>query len=176
MTDWEGILEDEGPAVWRTLWRLLGNRADVEDCFQETFLSALSYARGEGVRHWCALLQKLATARGVDRLRQRYRSRRNLALDDTGEVESGAAKRNGPVEMAMACELSDRLRDALAKLPEQQAQAFCLHALSGWSYEEISRQTGMSSSLVGVNIHRARKQLGELLGEDTERASIGGVS
>ena len=41
---------------------------------------------------------------------------------------------------------------------------------------EISRQTGMSSSLVGVNIHRARKQLGELLGEDAERAPIGGVS
>jgi len=54
---------------------------------------------------------------------------------------------------------------ALCRLPQPQAEAFSLHALSGWSYEEIGRQTGMSSSAVGVNIHRARQRLGELLGD-----------
>ena len=60
---------------------------------------------------------------------------------------------------------TERLRRALCRLPQPQAEVFSLHALSGWSYEEIGRQTGMSSSAVGVNIHRARQRLGELLGD-----------
>jgi len=66
MNDWEGILRDHGPTVWRTLWRLLGNRADAEDCFQETFLAALQFSRAQSVLHWSALLARLATARTVD--------------------------------------------------------------------------------------------------------------
>jgi RNA polymerase sigma-70 factor (ECF subfamily) len=171
MTDWEGILRDDGPAVWRTLWRLLGDRADVDECFQETFLAALRMSSdggggsgGSAIRRPAALLQRLATARAVDRLRARYR--RRDAVDDSADVADAAvSRRPGPVELAVAGELSERLRAALARLPEQQAEAFCLHALSGWSYDEIGRQTGMSSSNVGVSVHRARRRLAELLGD-----------
>ena len=41
MVDWDGIIDREGPAVWRTVCRLLTHRADAEECFQETFLAAL---------------------------------------------------------------------------------------------------------------------------------------
>jgi RNA polymerase sigma-70 factor (ECF subfamily) len=176
MADWEGILRDEGPAVWRTLWRLLGHRADVDECFQETFLGALEYARRENVRHWSALLQRVATTKAVDRLRQRYRSRG--AVDDSIDADVVASSRPGPVELVVAAEQTERLRRALARLPEVQAEAFCLHALSGWSYDEIGRQTGMSSSAVGVTIHRARKRLRELLGEGApeQQTTTGGVS
>jgi RNA polymerase sigma factor (sigma-70 family) len=172
MTNWNTMVQDEGPAVWRTLWRLLGNRADAEDCFQETFMAALVYSRDQQreVHNWSALLQKIATTRAVDRLRQRYRSRRRngAALDppDGDDIaDATPSHRPGPVQHAIASELSEQLRRALCGLARQQAEAFCLHALSGWSYEEISRQTGMSSSAVGVNIHRARQQLRELLGK-----------
>jgi RNA polymerase sigma-70 factor (ECF subfamily) len=80
------------------------------------------------------------------------------------------------VELAVAAELSERLRRALARLPEGRAEAFCLHALSGWSYDEIGRQLGMSSSAVGVNVHRARVRLREILGETAPEATAGGMS
>ncbi len=175
MTDWDGILRDEGPALWRTLWRLLGNRADVDECFQETFLAALQYSRGGGggaIRHWSAFLQRLATARAMDRLRKRYRRRDRT--DDSADVHDAISTRPGPVERAVASELSGQLRAALARLPEQQAETFALHALSGWSYDEIGRQLGMSSSNVGVTIHRARQRLRELLGEPVSSAEING--
>ena len=171
MTDWEGILRDEGPAIWRTLWRLLGNRADVDECFQETLLAALRYSRGQAVRHWSALLQRLATARAVDRLRKRYRERD--AVDDSADAGATVSSRPGPVERVVAAELSENLRRALARLSEQQAEAFALHALSGWSYDEIGWQLGMSSSNVGVTIHRARLRLRELLGEAASEAGAG---
>ena len=73
MTNWETIVANEGPAVWRTLWRLLADREDVEDCFQETFVAALKVARLQTVQCWPALLCSLATARAMDVLRKRYR-------------------------------------------------------------------------------------------------------
>jgi RNA polymerase sigma-70 factor (ECF subfamily) len=162
MVDWEAILAHEGPAVWRTLWRLLGDRADADECFQETFLSALRFSRAQVVLHWSALLQRLATARAVDLLRRRYRLREALG-ESAGEsdVEAAISDRPGPVELAAASELSERLRRALARLSQEQAEIFSLHALSGWSYEEIGRQMGMSSSNVGVTLHRARHRLGD---------------
>ena len=76
MVDWDAIVSREGPTVWRTVYRLLGNRADAEDCFQETFLSALTFANHqEHIRNPRALLQRFATARALDRLRRRYRRR-----------------------------------------------------------------------------------------------------
>jgi len=170
MTDWDAILRDNAPAVWRTLWRLLGNRADAEECFQETFLAALKYASVEAIRNASAFLQRLATARAMDRLRKRYRQQ--SAIDDSADPAAAVSSRPGPVESVVAAELSDQLRRALARLGEQQAQAFALHALSGWSYDEIGRQLGLSSSNVGVTIHRARRRLQELLAEPVAPARI----
>ena len=50
MVDWDGIIDREGPAVWRTVCRLLTHRADAEECFQETFLAALQLWRREPMR------------------------------------------------------------------------------------------------------------------------------
>ena len=82
--------------------------------------------------------------------------------------------RPGPVELAAASELSGQLRKALARLPDEQAEIFSLHALSGWSYDEIGRQLGMSSSNVGVTLHRARHRLAELLGQTVPDGQISG--
>jgi RNA polymerase sigma-70 factor (ECF subfamily) len=174
MTNWEGILRDHGPAVWRTLWRLLGNRADAEECFQETFLAAVRAERRPApVVHWGALLQTLATARAIDRLRRRYCLRRESAAmpaeqEDVFTPEDTASRQPSASDLLDAKELSQRLRAALALMPERQAEVFALHALSGWSYQEIGQSTGMSSSAVGVTIHRARQRLREILGEPAE--------
>ena len=40
MTDWSQIVQEHGPLVWRTAYRLLNHEADAADCFQRTFVSA----------------------------------------------------------------------------------------------------------------------------------------
>jgi RNA polymerase sigma factor (sigma-70 family) len=172
MTNWDTIVANDGPMVWRTLWRLLANRADVEECFQETFVVALKLSRRESIDSWPALLCRLATARGMDRLRKRYRQVDRLPIhaDDqspTDRSRAGAAATHAdPAALAIAAELSDRLREALAKLPERQAELFYLHALCGWSHREIGERTDMTENAVGVAIHRARQRLRELFGND----------
>src|SRR5687768_4051995 len=110
MTDWELILHDHGPTVWRTLWRLLGHRADAEECFQETFLAAVRTERRSPVTHWGALLQTAATARAVDRLRQRYaRRRESLPADgDPAGPDETASPDPSPPDLLGAAEVSGR--------------------------------------------------------------------
>ena len=141
MVDWQQIIDEHGTAVWRQLWRMVGNRADADECFQETFLAAVKVARQQKIESWPALLRGLATARAMDRLRQRYRQNDLLGIggDASGNgrsvpVESVASAEPDPSGRLVASELSQRLRKALARLPGKQAEAFCLYALDGWSH------------------------------------------
>ena len=159
-TDWTAIVHDYGPLVWKTAYRLLFNEADVADCFQETFVSALEFSRRQRVVNWMGLLQRLATARALDQLRRRVAERRRRG----GELGDDLPSRDAnPASEAEAAELSDRLRWALAELPAQQAQAFCLRQLNGLEYGEMAEEMGVTVDAAGALLHRARARLGELL-------------
>lgn len=168
MTDWNTIVTRDGPTVWKVLWRLLDERADVEECFQETFLAAVEVSRRETVTCWPALLARLATTKAIDRLRLRYRARRlrseaGDASRQASHSRNPAATIENPVELAIAAELSERLREALTELPEKQAELFVLHALNGWSHRELGERMRMNENAVRTALHRARARLRELL-------------
>jgi RNA polymerase sigma-70 factor (ECF subfamily) len=176
--DWEGIVRDEGPAVWRTAQRLLGNRADADECFQETFAAAVEWARktSQPVRNWRALLVRVATARAVNRLRQRVRR----TSRETGDGDVAALPDRNvdsrPAERAQQAEMSARLREALAHLPPKQADAFCLHCLEGWSYREVAEHLDESVDNVGVLVHRARAALKERIASILSGTNVGGAA
>ena len=163
MVDWDEMVAREGPGVWSTAYRLLGNHADAEDCFQETFLSAFALSRHESFSHPKALLHRLTTARALDRLRRRYRHarRENGILELNDPPAQGA----GPSQLAESAELSERLRAALAMLPPKQAEAFCLFYLDGWDYARMAPHLDSSVNGVGVLLHRARLKLRQILAE-----------
>jgi RNA polymerase sigma-70 factor, ECF subfamily len=160
MPDWQDLIKRDGKAVWQTAYRLLGNRADADECFQEAFLAALEVARREQVQHWGALLRRLAAVRAVDRLRQRYRHRTGPQVADWDALPGSARM---PSEVAEDVELAERLRAALACLPPKQAEVFCLHHLEDWSYQETASHLAISVDAVGVLLHRARHRLRQLL-------------
>src|SRR5262245_31934472 len=90
MTDWNAVLREHGPVVWRTACRLLTSEADAADCFQNTFVSAVELAAAEPIRAWSAALKRIATARALELLRARYRSARVGALPDTPPADPTA--------------------------------------------------------------------------------------
>lgn len=161
MTDWREIVEQHGQAVWQTAFRLLGNHADAADCFQKVFLDALQVSRREAVHHWAALLRRMATARALDLLRDRYRRQSHIEPLAAGTKTPEEAPL--PEQLAEAAELSDQLRLALSQLPKRQAEAFCLRSLEGLSYEDISERLAVDVNHVGVLLNRARKRLRQLL-------------
>ena len=159
--DWEGLVRDDGPAVWRAAYRLLGNTADADECFQEAFATALQISRrSEPVRNWRALLIRLSSAKAIDRLRQRIaRTTREVPGVDVSALSDDRNSR--PNDRAEQAELSARLRVALAHLPPKQADVFCLHCLEDFTYREIAEQLETSTDEVGVLLHRARLALRE---------------
>jgi RNA polymerase sigma-70 factor (ECF subfamily) len=160
MPDWPEILSQDGPAAWRTAYRLLGNRADADECFQEACLAALEVSRREQVHNWHGLLQRLAVARSVDRLRVRKRARLQTSTSGLHQVQDGSLLPSQNVEDA---ELASALRLALARTPPRQAEAFCLHCVEDCSYQEIAQSLRISVDAVGVLIHRAWQHLRKLL-------------
>ena len=66
MVDWSQIVEQHGPLVWKTVYRLLRHDADAADCFQRTFLSALELSRTQAIHNWPGLLRRLGTARALE--------------------------------------------------------------------------------------------------------------
>ena len=165
MIDWDELVCREGSVVWRTVYRLLRNQTDADECFQETFLAALKVSNRQPVRNWPALLQRLATSRAIDRVRRRLRRRSWEKVADLSLAEAG---RSDPSQEAEAAELADALRWAIAQLHGRQAEIFCLRELEDWSYEQIADQLRMSTNAVGVVLHRTRQKLQKLLKSRTE--------
>jgi RNA polymerase sigma-70 factor (ECF subfamily) len=161
MTDWPQIVQEHGPVVWRTAYRLLNNEPDAADCFQRTFVAALALERTETVHNWPAFLNRLATLRALECLRQKRRDAgRHTRLPETGRVDAKAAD---PLQAAEAGELVEHLRAALAELDPRQGQVFCLACLEDLSYQQIAEQLGITVNHVGVLLNRARTSLQDLL-------------
>jgi len=76
MGDWDLLVERHGPAVLKTVYRLLGDEDGARDCFQETFLQFLETFRTVAVATRAALLKKIAAGRGSIRFAAQRRRRR----------------------------------------------------------------------------------------------------
>lgn len=158
MPEWDALYRRHAAAVWRSAWRILRDREGAADCVQETFLSALGHPQAETVREWEAFLVSVAVRRALDQLRARCRRERRESA-----AASACSPGSCPEQAAAVSELADRLRRALADLPAQQAEVFCLRTFDEMSYDDIALQLGFSSPHVGVLLHRARQALGRAL-------------
>ena len=121
---------------------LLTDRADVEECFQETFVAALKLSRRQPVECWSAALCSIATARGMDRLRSRYRQGGHRPGGASGEASAGrrlseaTSTEASPEQRAVATELSERLRSA-RRASRAAGRGFLSPCLCGWSHREV---------------------------------------
>ena len=152
MTDWSQVVQQHGPIVWKTVYRILNHEADAADCFQNAFVSAWELSRAEAVRNWAGLLKRLATVRAIERLRQRRREASRLTELPESSVIPG--KETSPGLAAESDELAEHLRGALAELDARQAEVFCLACLEDLDYREIAETLGLTVSHVGVLLHR----------------------
>jgi len=159
--DWQVIIKKHGPIVWQTAYRLLGNQADAADCFQETFLGAVEISRRQSIRNIRALLVRLATTRAIDQLRRRFRQSHHNA--EQAEFAQVSCSDPDPVQRAQAQELVEKLREAVSRLPSQEAKAFCLRYLSDMSYRQIADELDVNTNAAGVLLHRAKAKLREAL-------------
>jgi RNA polymerase sigma-70 factor, ECF subfamily len=156
VADWPAIVRAHGPVAFDTAWRLLGHVPDAEDVMQEALLEAFQIHARENIENWGGLLRHLATRRAIDRLRKRGRSE-SLSHDPIGSIS------DRPESAAIERELADRLRWAVAELPDREASVFSLRYFGELTNPEIAQTLSISTTAVGVALHKARIKLKQML-------------
>lgn len=159
--DWQAVVKNQGPLVWQTAYRLLGDHADTADCFQETFAAAFEIASRQRVRNMAGLLVRLATMRAIDGLRRKSRREGHRAQAHRTHGTAGGGP--DPLDEVEAQELSWKLREAIAQLAPQEGKVFCMRHLNEMSYRQIAKELNMKVNAVGVVLHRAKTRLRDAL-------------
>ncbi|MBD9195855.1 MAG: RNA polymerase sigma factor [Clostridiales bacterium] len=148
-----------GPTVYRLALCRMQNTADAEDVYQEVFLRLWKQDaedwEGERLKAW---LIRTALNRCADLHRFRLR-RPVLALEDLPELVQ-------PDDEAA------ELWEAVGRLPEKARTAVHLYYAEGYSAEEIGQLMHVPAATVRTRLHRARRQLKELLGGNDDEACV----
>ena len=140
--------------VYRVVYGLTGTREAAEDAAQETFLALYRRppAPDQPLRPWLCRVA-LNTARNALRAERR----------DALRVERAALDVVAAGELAEAVERAeerDRVRAALATLPQRQARLLLLrHA--GLSYAEVAAALDLAPGSVGTLLARAERAFAE---------------
>ncbi len=112
--------------------------------------------RRDRILNYPGFLKRLTVCRSVDRLRQRR------ATESLVETEF-CAKTASPIAEAIGGELEAKLRDALASLPDRQANVFSLRYFDDLSNPEIASILAISIAAVATALRKSRVRLSELL-------------
>lgn len=166
---WSELYLRHAAGIFRFCCRVLPTREDSEDATMEIFMKAQQKLGSyESPRHLAAWLYRVASNHCWDSLRRR-RIRQDL---ETGEVEAHAIE-DPEMSQLERLELEQTAKEVnlgLAKLPERARTALVLRYYAEMTYEEIAQKLGMRRALVGVLLLRARDQLREALGPQTNRS------
>lgn len=135
-------------------WRIMGRREDAEDLVQESFMAALNrIASFEPGRPFAPWLLRIVMNRGLN-------ARRSRALRATDELPLDVSTgHDSPHEGLERRELTQRLRAAMAELPERQRMVLQLFELDGLSAAEVAEVLGISAGTVRWHAHEGRAAL-----------------
>jgi len=165
------VLEHQG-MVFRTLTRLTGTGAQVEDLAQEVFLRlyrALPEFRGEATLS--TYLYRIVYNVAQDEWKRRRKERSWLASapaqedDEAGGWIEGfagdalAEHTSSPVQRVADAETQTAVEAALLALPEIERAVLVLYHQEECSYEGIAAALQMPINTVRTHLHRGRKRL-----------------
>jgi DNA-directed RNA polymerase specialized sigma24 family protein len=140
------FLEEQRQPVYRFLVATVGAQA-ADDCFQETFLSALkAFGRlqnGANLRAW---VLAIASRKAIDHLRGQRRRPVPMA-----KVPERAAPAVAPLDPG--------LRRGIAALPPLQRAAVVQRYVLDLSYAEVAQALGCSEEAARANAYEGRKKL-----------------
>jgi len=161
-----GTLVERYAATARRVARaVLGDPDDADDAAQDGMLSALlKLEQYDPRRPFGPWLLRIVANAATDR--RRRRTVRRVEPLDPGLVAGGVR----PDRTAERRALAQRLREALAELPERRRVAVVLFDVEGYSHAEIADVLGIPEGTVRSEVFHARRRLRALLGDWKEDA------
>lgn len=160
------LVDRHAPMVFRLTRRFAKEPADAEDLAQDIFVKAYrAIDRFTDHTDFSAWLYTI----GVNHCRD-YAKNVRRQVDPLSRVES--AERRPEMREAAQQELSmerseraEQLRSALDQLSPDYATAFLMKYEEGLQYRDMADRLDATVGALKVRVHRARKELQEILGE-----------
>jgi RNA polymerase sigma-70 factor (ECF subfamily) len=164
------LYERHRAALYRFLVRQTRDAEFAGDLFQETWGKVIAYRdRYEERAQFRTFLFHVARNCWLDALRARGRdvtwAAETIEPDDATLFDAHA---RGPESLTVAASEGERLRAALAQLPEAQREAFLLHEEGGLTIEEVARVTGVGAETAKSRVRYALVKLRAALAPERE--------
>jgi RNA polymerase sigma-70 factor (ECF subfamily) len=147
----------------RTLFHLVGRRAEIEDLLQETYLRLLSAAKTyRGEAKFRTFLYRVCANTALMHLRWRRRRPEDV-MAEIPEPEAAPTSSSGPENEASRHEAARLVEAALEGLTAKKRVVFVYHELCGMGPEEIAAIVGTSPNTVRSRLHHARLEFNEAM-------------
>lgn len=171
----EQLVREHQNAVFRTLYRMTGPGAHLDDLAQEVFLRlyrALPEFRGEAMLS--TYLYRITYNVAQDEWKRRRRERETFSPESDREGEDASWLENLPPAAPEASahhrtpeqelntrELQGIVETCMALLPDTERAVLVLYHQESLSYEGIASALGLPVNTVRTHLHRGRKRLAE---------------
>jgi RNA polymerase sigma-70 factor, ECF subfamily len=177
----EALFAAVAKSAFGVAMRLCRNQADAEDLVQEaallSFRNFASFETGTNFRAW---FLKILTNCYYSRIRREKSRPVTSDLDDTPDLyiyaRSGQAgfPTQGPDPAAQLLDKlgTERIADAMGRLPEEYRVVSTLYFMDDLTYEEIAQVLGCPVGTVRSRLHRGRKMLQKVLWRIAEEEGI----
>jgi len=155
--DFNRMVDDHGPALYRMSYRMIGDQHEAEDMVQETFRSVWKsrsrYDPDRGDRAW---LVAILRRRVIDRWRKRPPP---SPLSEDSSLEIGV-----PGDDPFLDEFTDEVQAALDCLPDELRETLLLVVVGELTHQEAADLLGIPLGTVLSRVARSRTRLREYLG------------
>lgn len=152
------------------------NREDTESAINHVFLKLItgmpSYLKKDGIVPFELWVRRIAVNHVVDEYRK---NKKHRELIDSREIMDFEPAH--PVDdPRFSADRLEEIRHAISQLSEMNRAVFNLFVVDGYRHEEIAAMLGISPGTSKVHLHRAKKQLREMLDRDRFRNATNQVS
>jgi RNA polymerase sigma-70 factor, ECF subfamily len=153
--EFEAIYESNAPLIYRFMFWRTKDQALSEDLtssvFEKAWRSRGSF-KGGSAKAW---LYRIAHNTLVDH----WRKRRDLPVEDEAVLDLAASGTVSPEDAFDSSMRAEKLRRALAALPEDMRKVVELRFMEGRSCRQVGERLGLSESNVRVIQYRALRKL-----------------
>ncbi len=149
-------------STYTLAYRLTGNDEDASDVVQDVYLRAWrGLRRFRGDAQFTTWLYRITANCSANQLARRARHRSEPLGDDLQPVEH-RPEGDPELQVLRSGERID-LEVALAKLPPKLRQVLVLRDIYDLAHSVIAKELGISEAAAKVRVHRARRQLRDVL-------------
>ena len=149
--------------MYNVCLRIVNHDAEAEDVLQEAFIDAFSHIDSfRGQSTFGAWLKQIVVNRAINHLRGRRLELVDIDTCQFGEDDSEPADSEPYDEDGVQLEV-ERVRRAMAQLPEGYRVVLSLYLFEGYDHEEIGKVLNISETTSRTQYLRGKKRLLELL-------------